>query len=116
MVNTKILEPIRNEYLEKVVAMLTEINGADDVKIIGSNEVAIPIEKDGEEGWLKFTIAIPKGSRDGDDFDGYSLAEDYEMHLAEKKAKAEAEAKKKADKIAKDKKAREEKAKAKAEK
>jgi hypothetical protein len=39
------------------------------------------------------TFKVPTGSRDGDAYDGYSMAEDYQMKQTEKKAKAEAKAK-----------------------
>lgn len=112
MVNTKILEPIRKEYLEVIKTKLTEMN---EVLVTASNKLAIPIEKDGEEGWLEITVAIPKGSKESGDYDGYEVADEYTRHLAEKEEKAKAEAEKKAKKIEADKKAREEKARKKAE-
>jgi hypothetical protein len=83
----------------------------------GSQEIALPIVSDDheDEGWLVITFKIPKGSRDGDIYDGYSMAEDYKLKQAEKAEKKRVAAEKKAAKIAKDKKMREEKAKLKAE-
>ena len=53
------------------------------------------------------TVKVPSGSRDGDAYDGYSMAEDFAMKMAEKKAKAEEAAAKKAAKIERDRKMRE---------
>lgn len=90
----------------------------NEVLQTGSQEIAIPIvsEDHEDEGWLVLTFKIPTGSRDGDAYDGYSMAEDYQIKQTNKAIKAKEAAEKKAAKIAKDKKMREEKAKAKAEK
>ena len=108
-------EGIRNGFMEKVVALLTE--QGEEVLRTKSNEIAIPtLDEDGNDEWCVITFKVPTGSReDGEAYDGYSFAEDYTAHEADKAAKAaEAKAKKEA-KIAKDKAQREAKAKAKAE-
>lgn len=90
---------------------------ASDYEVLrtGSQELCIPIVGDEqEEGYLVLTFKVPKGSRDGDAYDGYEMAQEYADKVkadAEKKAAA---AKKKAEKIARDKAAREAKANAKA--
>lgn len=82
----------------------------------GSNEICLPIvDENGEEGYMVLTFKIPKGSRDGDIYDGYEMANEYSMKCAEKAEKAKESAKKKAEKIERDKKMREEKARLKAE-
>lgn len=87
-----------------------------DVLTTGSQELCLPIvNADGNESYLVIPFKIPKGSRDGDAYDGYAMAQEYEMKQREKAEKAAEKAKAKAAKIAKDKAAREEKAKAKAE-
>ena len=99
-------EEIKARYLEGVVEHL--INCGEEVLRTGSNEIAIPVlDEDSNEKWLVLTFKVPTGSRDGDAYDGYSMAEDYEMKLKEK---AEKQAAKDA-KAAKDKAKREAKAK-----
>lgn len=94
-------DTIRNSYMEKIREMLSV---DDEVLTTGTNEFCLPICNDnGEEGYLVLTFKIPKGSRDGDPYDGYAMAEEYQMKVAEKLAKAEAKEKAKAKKIAKDK-------------
>lgn len=109
-------EGIRNKFMNAVVEYLEKELG-EEVLRTKSNEIAIPtLDEDGNDEWCVITFKVPTGSReDGEAYDGYSLAEDYTAHEADKAAKAaEAKAKKEA-KIAKDKAQREAKAKAKAE-
>ena len=99
---TKVLnEEIKGRFLEGVSEHLT--NCGEEVLRVGSNEIAVPVvDEDGNEKWLVLTFKVPTGSRlDGEPYDGYSMAEDYEMKQAEKKAKAEAKAKESAKNKAK---------------
>ena len=108
-------EAIKVRFLESVTEHLS--NAGEEVLRVGSNEIALPVvDAEGEERWLVLTFKVPTGSRDGDEYDGYSMKEAYEMKLAEKAAKAEEAAKKKAGKIKKDAASRAAKEKAKAEK
>lgn len=87
-----------------------------DVLHTNSNELCIPIVgDDNEEGYLVMTFKVPTGSRDGEAYDGYAIAESYALKCEAKKVKAEHTAKVKAEKIARDEKMREEKARLKAE-
>ena len=64
-------------------------NCGEEVLRVGSNEIALPVvDTDGNEKWMVLTFKVPTGSRDGDAYDGYSMAEDYQMKQAEKAAKA----------------------------
>ena len=102
-------EAVRAVYMEKIGIFLTE--QGDDVLQVGSNEYAIPVvREDGEDDYIVLTFKMPTGSRDGDGYDGYAMAEDYAFKCEEKRKKAEAAAKAKEKKIAKDKAAREKKA------
>ena len=112
MANKK-FDSVRDDVLARVKELLAKDN---DVLRTNSNELCIPIvAEDGDEGYLVLTFKVPTGSRDGDVYDGYSMAQDYEMKCAEKKAKAEKSAQEKAKKIARNQKIREEKARLKAE-
>ena len=98
---TKVLnEEIKARFLEGVSEHLTSVG--EEVLRVSSNEIALPVVDDeGNEKWLVLVFKVPTGSRDGDAYDGYSMAEDYQMKLAEKKAKAEAKAKESAKNKAK---------------
>ena len=107
-------EGIRNKFMETIVNLLTE--QGEEVLRTNSNEIAIPtLDEEGNEEFLVLVFKVPTGSRDGDAYDGYSMAEDYAMKVRDKAEKAEKAKADKEKKIAKDKAMREQKAKAKAE-
>lgn len=102
-VSKKVLrEEIKARYFEAVAAVFTS-DGLEALKV-GSAEMAIPVlDKNGDEEWLVVTLKVPTGSRDGEAYDGYAMAQDYAMKQEAKAAKAKEAAEKKAAKIAKDK-------------
>ena len=103
-------ESYRIEYMERIQTFLE--SNKEEVLRVGSNEFAIPfVRSDGEEDYLVLTFKLPTGTRDGEAYDGYALAEDYTFKCEEKRKKAEAAAEAKAKKIEKDKARREAKAK-----
>jgi len=106
---TKVLnEEIKVRFLEGVSEHLTNVG--EEVLRVGSNEIALPVvDEDGNEKWLVLTFKVPTGSRDGDAYDGYSMAEDYQMKLAEKAEKAKVKAEKAEKDKAKREKAKKEK-------
>lgn len=107
-------EKLRNSYLTLISDYLKE--KGEEILVTGSNEICLPcVDSEGNDEFVVITVKVPTGSRDGDPYDGYSLAEDYAMKQKAKAEKAKESAAKKAEKIAKDKAAREAKAKAKAE-
>jgi dihydrofolate reductase len=107
-------DALRAKYIERVSKFLAD--AGEEVLVTGSNEIALPcVDSEGNDEFIVLTFKVPTGSRDGDAYDGYSMAEDFKMKFAEKAEKAKVAAEKKAKKIAQDKKMREEKAKAKAE-
>jgi hypothetical protein len=100
--------------MEAIAKLLTE--QGEEVLRTNSNEIAIPtLDEDGNEEFLVLVFKVPTGSRDGDAYDGYSMAEDYAMKVRDKAEKAEKAKAEKEKKIARDKAMREQKAKAKAE-
>ena len=107
------IDALRAKYVEMLREMLA--GAEEEVLRVGSNEIAIPVVDDeGEDQYVVFKVQVPSGSRDGEAYDAYGLAEAYTMHQAEKKEKAEEAARKKAAKIARDEAARKAKAEAKA--
>ena len=105
---------LRAKYIERVSKFLAD--AGEEVLVTGSNEIALPcVDSEGNDEFIVITFKVPTGSRDGDAYDGYSMAEDFKIKSAEKAEKAKIAAEKKAKKIAQDQKMREEKAKAKAE-
>ena len=106
-------DKVRESIMEKVGELFGKMEY--DVLRTGSQELCIPIiGEDNEEGYLVVTFKVPKGSRDGDIYDGYSMAEDYKMKCEAKAEKKKEADKKKAAKIKKDEEMRRQKAEAKA--
>ena len=102
------IDVLRADYVKRLAEILKE--ESEDVLVVGSNEIAIPVvDGEGEEQYVVFKVQIPSGSRDGDAYDGYAMAEDYAMKQRDKAEKAAKAAEEKARKIARDEKMREQK-------
>ena len=94
-------DKIRAAYVAKLTEWLSSIG--EQTLRTNSNEVTIPVvDENGDEAYLVFTLKVPTGSRDGEVYDGYEMAEEYARKVAVKSAKAEAAAAKKQAKIAAD--------------
>ena len=102
-------EILRNEYLEAIILNFLEKD--EQVLRVKSNEIAIPVVGcEGNEDFIVITVKVPTGANKGTEpYDGYELAEDYEMKIAEKERKKVEAEKKKAEKIRKDKEIRKKK-------
>lgn len=111
---TALQNSLRKRYMDMVTEFL--ISKEEEVLQVASNEIALPcVDDEGNDEFIVLTFKIPKGTRGGEVYDGYEMAEDYELKSkvkAEKQKKAQAE---KTAKIERDKALREKKAKAKAE-
>lgn len=98
-------DALRNSYLEKLINFLR--SNEEEVLVTGTNEFALPcVDSEGNDEFIVVTVKVPTGSRDGEPYDGYSMAEDFTMKQAEKARKAEEAAAKKQKKMERDAKAR----------
>ena len=95
-------ELLRSQFLEMVSEFLAA--KGEEVLRVKSNEVAIPVVGcEDNEDFLVITFKVPTGANKGTEpYDGYAMAEDYELHLKAKAEKAKANAEKKAKKMARD--------------
>ena len=102
-------ELLREDYLKQIIENFLDKD--EQVLRVKSNEIAIPVVGcEGNEDFIVVTVKVPTGANKGlEPYDGFELAEDYEMKLKEKERKAKKDAEKKAKKIAKDKEIRERK-------
>lgn len=102
-------EILRNEYLQKIIENFSQND--EEVLRVKSNEIAIPVVGcEGNEDFIVVTVKVPTGANKGTEpYDGYEMAQDYEMKLSEKEQKKIEAEKKKAEKIRKDKEIREKK-------
>lgn len=106
-------DALRAQWTEKVKEWLAGLG--EEVLRTGANELAFPVvDGEGEDNAVVITVKIPVGSRDGDAYDPYAMAEDYAIKQKDKAEKAKKDAEKKAKKIARDEKLRQQKAEAKA--
>lgn len=113
--NKALNDKLREVYLSKLITLFTD--SGEEVLRTGSNEIALPVcDEENNDKFIVLTVKVPTGSRDGDLYDGYSMAEDYALKLTEKAEKAEEAAKRKAAKMERDKKQREQAAAIKAKK
>ena len=106
-------EGIRARYMEMVKSFLIE--KGEEVLLTSSNEFALPcVDSEGNDEFIVLTFKVPTGSRDGEAYDGYAMAEDFKMKQTAKAEKAKEAAEKKARKVARDAEMRKQKAEAKA--
>lgn len=92
----KSLKVLNDEVRARYMTLVRETmaKAGDEVLEVASNELALPVvDSEGNEKWVVLTVKVPTGSRDGDAYDGYAMAEDWQMRqaarAAEKAAKAE---------------------------
>lgn len=83
---TQINAEIRAKYLNQIKSFFEKCD--EDVRVTGSNEVAFPIvDENDNEKWLKVVVTVPKGSRDGTEYDGYEEEKAYQFKLEQKEIK-----------------------------
>ena len=102
-------EILREEYLKRIINSF--LSDEEEVLRVKSNEIAIPVVGcEGNEDFIVVTVKVPTGANKGiEPYDGYEMAQDYEMKVAEKERKAKENEEKKKKKIEKDKAIREQK-------
>ena len=106
--NKALNDALRETYLELISKTMTE--AGEEVLRVGSNEICFPcVDSAGNDKYVILTVKIPIGSRDGEAYDGYSMAEDYAIKCKNKAETAKKKEAEKQKKIARDKKAREQK-------
>ena len=92
-------DEVRAQYVQRVSECLS---AEDEVLVVGANELAVPVvDSEGNEKWVVVTIKVPSGSRDGDAYDGYAMAQDYQMRQTAKADKAKERERKSAERKAK---------------
>lgn len=95
-------EMLREDFLFRIKTKL--FDDGEEVLRVKSNEIAIPVVGcEGNEDWVVITVKVPTGANKGTEpYDGYEMAEEYEMKLKEKERKAKEKEEKKKRKIARD--------------
>ena len=93
----KTTKALNDEVRAKYISIINDALAAagEEVLIVASNELAIPVvDSEKNDKWVVLTIKVPTGTRDGEEYDGYSMANDYKIRLANKALKAAEKARK----------------------
>lgn len=79
--------------------LLSHLQEEQDAFLVKSNKICYPtLNELGEEIFIEITVSVPRGSRDGDPYNGYELKTEYEETLKENARKEqERQAKKQKD-------------------
>ena len=101
---------LQNELRGKWLLMLSNLleSQGEQVLRVKSNEIAIPTtDSENNEEFIVITVKIPTGTRNGELYDGFEMADDYQLKLIANSEKAKERQIKKERKIEQDKKRRE---------
>lgn len=110
MTKKQATDNLRNATMRRIMDFL--VGEGDDAQQTKTGTIMIPaIDELGTECFVTVTIQIPKGSRDGEGYDGYAEAENFRVETKAKEEERERKESAKQKKIERDKKLREEKAK-----
>ena len=93
----KTTKVLNDEVRAKYISIINDALAAagEEVLVVASNELAIPVvDSEKNDKWVVLTIKVPTGTRDGEEYDGYSMANDYKIKLANKALKAAEKARK----------------------
>lgn len=103
MTNTALNNALRNNTLRDIIEFISTKYEVDALSVSSSAIVYPTVDEEGNEKYVKITISVPRGSRDGkggyEEYDGYAAAEDYRLEQEDKAAKKAASEAKKAAKI-----------------
>ena len=103
MTPTAITNALRQAEFAKLTDLLAA-NGYEVLQTKGAQFASPVVDSEGNERYIRVTLEVPKGDREGNAYDGYAEAQAFTADQAEKALKAEEVARKKAEKIAKTKK------------
>ena len=96
----------RNEVLDMLTEYLTDLD--EEVMRESGNTIVFPsVDADGNELYVKITVAIPRGDRSGEAYNGHDAAQAYEDKQTVIAAKREQRAKEHEIKVAEAKRKRE---------
>lgn len=106
--NKALDDTLREIYLKELMDFFGE--KGEDVLRTGTNDFCFPcVDEENNDKFIQVVVKVPIGSRDGELFDGYSLAESYRIKQKNKAIKRKESEERKKKKIERDKKLREEK-------
>ena len=94
MTPTKERAILRERWVNHLIEYFDKLG--EDIQRAKSNEIAFPVVSENEnEYYIKIVVSVPTGSRDGDGYNPYDLAEEYQLKLENKRLKEEKKKKEK---------------------
>lgn len=97
---TAVTNALRTSEFDRLTKLLAE-NGYAILPTKGAQFASPVVDSVGDKRFIRVTLEVPKGDRDGNVYDGVAESEIFLAEQAEKAVKAEEVAKRKAEKIAK---------------
>ena len=95
------VDNLRNRTLERVTNFFSA--DGEDAQQTKTGTIMFPaVDEFGAECFVTITVQIPKGSREGEAYDGYAEAENYRMETKAKQEEKLAKEKQKQKKISRD--------------
>lgn len=106
MTQKNITDQLRANFTADLAEFLAQKYDVDVCQTAAGTLMIPTVDAAGEDRWVKFSIIIPKEVSEEEGNDGYSLARDYQLKIAEKaekRAEKERISKEKAEKSKKSK-------------
>ena len=89
MTNTALNTNLRNATLRDIIEFVSQKYNMDALAISSSAIVFPTADEEGNEKYVKISVSVPRGTRDGkggyEAFDGEVAADDYKAELEERK-------------------------------
>ena len=87
MTQKNITDQLRANFTADLAEFLAQKYDVDVCQTAAGTLMIPTVDAAGEDRWVKFNIIIPKEASEEEGNDGYSLAHDYQLKIAEKAAK-----------------------------
>ena len=87
MTQKNITDQLRANFTADLTEFLAQKYDVDVCQTAAGTLMIPTVDAAGEDRWVKFSIIIPKEASEEEGNDGYSLARDYQLKIAEKSAK-----------------------------
>ena len=87
MTQKNITDQLRANFTADLAEFLAQKYDVDVCQTAAGTLMIPTVDAAGEDRWVKFSIIIPKEASEEEGNDGYSLARDYQLKIAEKAEK-----------------------------
>lgn len=87
MTQKNITDQLRANFTADLAEFLAQKYDVDVCQTAAGTLMIPTIDAAGDDRWVKFSVIIPKEASEEEGNDGYSLAHDYQLKIAEKSAK-----------------------------